>query len=170
MKKLAIVINGSGGVGKDTLCELSAKHFSVMNISSITPIKEIASLIGWSGTKDDRSRKFLADMKQLLVDYNDYPTNWATERYREFLKSEYDILFVHIREPREIEKFVSATGREAKTLLIRGGSRMTKENYGNAADDEVENYRYDYYFVNEKTLDEAEADFCKLLKSITEAN
>lgn len=29
MKKATIIINGAGGVGKDTLCELAAKHFSV---------------------------------------------------------------------------------------------------------------------------------------------
>ena len=47
MKKAVIVINGAGGVGKDTLCDLAAKHFNVYNVSSITPIKEIASLCGW---------------------------------------------------------------------------------------------------------------------------
>ena len=29
MKKAVIVINGAGGVGKDTLCDLAAKHFKV---------------------------------------------------------------------------------------------------------------------------------------------
>ena len=57
MKKLAIVINGAGGVGKDTLCNLAAKHLKVRNISTITPIKEIAAMAGWDGSKDDRSRK-----------------------------------------------------------------------------------------------------------------
>ena len=46
MKKLVMVINGAGGVGKDTLCEFAMKHFKVMNISSITPIKELAALAG----------------------------------------------------------------------------------------------------------------------------
>ena len=71
MKKAVIVINGAGGVGKDTLCDLAAKHFKVYNVSSITPIKEIAALCGWDGSKDDRSRKFLADLKQISVEYND---------------------------------------------------------------------------------------------------
>ena len=42
MKKLTFVINGAGGVGKDTLCDLAAKHFRVYNISTIMPIKDIA--------------------------------------------------------------------------------------------------------------------------------
>lgn len=166
MKKLAIVINGAGGVGKDTLCELAAKHFKVKNISSITPIKEIATLCGWDGTKDNKARKFLSDLKQLCVEYNDYPTLWAKARYDEFLLGDEEIMFVHIREPEEIKKFVDATGGKAKTLLVRGGKRMSNEKYGNVSDDGVENYSYDYYYVNENTLDVAEAEFTELLKSI----
>ena len=170
MQKTAIVINGAGGVGKDTLCALAARHFRVRNISSVTPIKEVAALCGWDGAKDDRSRKFLSDLKRLTADYNDIPTRWAVARYREFLDSpDEDILFVHIREPEEIRKFVEATGGAAKTLLVRGGSRFVKGSYGNVSDDGVENYTYDYYYANEKTLPEAEEEFCALLTAIARA-
>ena len=166
MKKVAIVINGAGGVGKDTLCDLAAKHFKVRNISSVTPIKEIAAFCGWSGVKDDKARKFLSDLKRLTVEYNDFPTVWALEQYKDFLTTDEEILFVHIREPEEIEKFVRVTDGNAKTLLVRGGARTRKDNYGNSSDDGVENYSYDYYFVNERSLDEAEADFKALLCGI----
>ena len=166
MNKLVIVINGSGGVGKDTLCELASKHFRVYNVSSITPIKEIASRCGWNGAKDDRSRRFLSDLKALLVGYNNYPTIWAKERFLEFMDSDDQIMFLHIREPEEIAKFVEATGGVARTLLIRGGDRMTKAHYGNRSDDEVENYNYDLYFTNDKTLPEAEVEFCNMLSGI----
>ena len=166
MRKIAIVINGMGGVGKDTLCELAARHFRVMNVSSITPIKEIAAQCGWCGGKDDRSRRFLSELKRLTIEYNDFPTVWATERYRDFLLSEDEIMFLHVREPEEIEKFVKATDGAARTLLIRGGSRMAAHNYGNRSDDDVEKYSYDYYYVNEKTLPEAEEEFCRLLSEI----
>ena len=53
--KVTIVINGAGGVGKDTLCDLAAKHFRVRNISTITPIKELAAMAEWDGRKDDKS-------------------------------------------------------------------------------------------------------------------
>ena len=166
MKKLVIVINGSGGVGKDTLCELAAKHYKVKNISSITPIKRIAAQCGWDGSKDDKSRRFLSDLKLLCVEYNDYPTRWALDEYLAFRESDEEIMFVHIREPLEIEKFVRATGGEAKTLLVRGGARMRKTAYGNAADDSVENYDYDYYFMNDGTIAEAEVGFVKFLRGV----
>ena len=166
MKKAVIVINGAGGVGKDTLCDLSEKHFKVRNISTITPIKELAVMCGWDGSKDDKSRKFLADMKQLTVAYNDFPTNWAMNIFREFLTTDEQILFVHIREPWEIAKFVKATEGVAKTLLVRGGTRSRAGAYGNAADDMVENYEYDYYFVNDRPLDETEENVKKLFSEI----
>ena len=166
MEKTVIVINGSGGVGKDTLCEFAEKQFKVMNISSITPIKEIAAMCGWNGEKNDKARKFLSDLKALSIEYNDFPTLWAKAKYNEFLNSDFEIMFVHIREAAEIEKFVKATDGKAKTLLIRGGERMTKSNYGNASDDGVENYPYDYYFLNDKTLEEAEIEFISFLKTI----
>ena len=106
MKKIAMVINGAGGVGKDTLCSMAKSAFKVNNISTITPIKHIAKRCGWDGRKDDKARKFLSDLKKLCVEYNDYPTEWAYKIYLDFLNSDEDILFVHIREPEEIEKFV----------------------------------------------------------------
>lgn len=169
MKKTAIVINGKGGVGKDTLCELATKHFKVMNVSSITPIKEIAALCGWGGEKSDKARKFLSDLKRLTIDYCDFPTAWTKSKYDEFLASSDEFLFVHIREPEEIAKFVEACRGEAKTLLVRGGDRMKKDSYGNASDDCVEDYSYDYYFSNDKSIVEAEEAFVSLLKTIAEA-
>jgi hypothetical protein len=168
MKKIVLVINGRGGVGKDTLCDLAAKHFRVYNISSVDPIKDIARTCGWDGSKDDKSRRFLSDLKALTVAYNNYPTVWAKERYLGFLESDDEIMFLHIREPEEIAKLVRATDGRAKTLLIRGGERTRQTAYGNAADDLVENYGYDYYYVNDKTLDVAEGEFVSLLKIIAE--
>ena len=164
--KVTIVINGAGGVGKDTLCDLASKHLKIKNISTITPIKELARMAGWDGRKDNKSRKFLADMKSLCVEYNDFPTNWAKAQYEDFLQSEYEILIVHIREPEEIVKYVKATDGKAKTLLIRASERYRRGTYGNAADDGVENYYYDYYFDNNGTLAEAEINFTKLMRSI----
>ena len=168
MKKFVFVINGPGGVGKDTLCALAAKHFRVKNISSITPIKELAARCGWGGEKTDRARKFLADLKALTVAYNDFPTRWILKEYEDFLAGDEQIMFVHIREGSEIEKFVAATGGKAITLLVRGGKRFRRhaESYGNAADDGVEKYRYDYVFYNDHPLSETERIFVSFLRRV----
>ena len=168
MKKAIIVINGAGGVGKDTLCDAAEARYKTRNISTITPIKEIAALCGWNGAKDNKSRKFLSDMKRLCADYNDFPTNWAKAQFDIFLNTDEEILFVHIREAEEIAKFVAATEGVAKTLLIRGGERFSHRcgRYGNTSDDDVENYTYDYYFNNDTTLEDAKKRFVDFLATI----
>lgn len=163
MRKLVIVINGSAEVGKDTLCETAGKYYRVMNVSSIDPIKKIASENGWNGDKNEKSRKFLADLKQLFVDFNDLPQRYLMEKYREFLRGDGEILFVHIREPEEIAKFKDSVGEDCVTLLIRGREDARKE-WHNAADDEVENYQYDHYYVNCRPLEEMAGDFMEFLK------
>ena len=167
MEKKVIVINGAGGVGKDTLCEMAAVRYKVKNVSSITPIKELASQCGWGGEKSDKARKFLSDLKRLTTEYNDFPTNWIYNEYLEFLKSEEELMFVHIREAGEISKFVNKTEGKAVTLLIRGGKRFEgREKYGNASDDLVEEYEYDFYFTNDNPIEETEKAFCDFLESI----
>ena len=167
MNKKVIVINGSGGVGKDTLCDMAALRYKVKNVSSITPIKELAKSCGWQGEKTDKARKFLSDLKRLTTEYNDFPTNWIYKEYVDFLSSDEQIMFVHIREGSEIEKFVKKTEGQAKTLLIRGGSRfLGREKYGNASDDLVEEYSYDYYFTNDNPIEQTEDIFCEFLDKI----
>ena len=165
MKKAVIVINGRGGVGKDTLCEFAAKKYAVRNVSSITPIKALAAQCGWAGEKTDRARKILSDLKALLIGYNDYPTKWAMGEYEEFLKSDEVVMFLHVREGEEIAKFVRETGGRAKTLLIRRAAHHTGA-YGNASDDLVEEYDYDYTFDNDLPLAETEGAFLSLLEKI----
>lgn len=138
MDKLTIVINGVGGSGKDTLISLLEEHYKVKNISSITPIKEFAKIMGWQGEKTDKARKFLADLKALLTDYNNYPTNYILQEQQMFLSSDEQVLFVHIREPQEIAKFVSLSQGNTVTLLIRPRQELQGKVYGNASDDEVE--------------------------------
>ena len=50
MTKQVFIINGSGGVGKDTVCSAAAQSWKVQNISSITPILQVAKAAGWGGT------------------------------------------------------------------------------------------------------------------------
>ena len=77
-------------------------------------------------------------------------------------------MFLHVREGAEIAKFVSATNYTAKTLLVRRPLAHVGA-YGNASDDGVEDYTYDYVYDNVRPLDEAEDDFVAFLTSIWEA-
>lgn len=168
MNKLIIVINGSGGVGKDTICGIVGKHYKTMNVSSIDPIKKIAYENGWKGEKSAKARKFLAGLKQVFIDYNDLPQKYLMRCCREFWESDDEIMFVHIREPREIEKFKNNCSGECATLLIRGRNNA-KKNWNNVADDYVENYNYDFCYENNKRFKELESDFLKFFERMLKA-
>lgn len=163
MEKVVIVINGQGGSGKDSVCKIVAKRYKVLNVSTVDPIKEIARFAGWQGEKTDIARKMLADLKQTFIAYNDLPLNYVLKKEREFALTDGEIMFVHCRESEEIKKIVDNSLLKVKTLLIRrhDDSFVHKNKaFGNHADDDVENYEYDYvYDGNNDTLADLEADF-----------
>ena len=161
MEKYIIVINGYGGSGKDTFVELVSKYNKVYNFSSVDKVKEIAKLIGWNGKKDEKDRKFLSDLKKLTTDYNDMPFNSIKDAVNDFYESDKEIMFIHIREPEEIERVVKEF--YAKTLLIkRDDIDKITSNYSDAS---VENYNYDYVIENTtlEKLEESAKEFYNLI-------
>ncbi len=179
--KLVIIINGKGGVGKDAFCDFVAQKYRTVNISTITPIKEIAAHYGWTGAKDRKSRKFLADLKKTFTDYNDLPNTYAFQEYRKFLTGDAQILFVHIRECEQIQAFKSRVEQElgqsacppvavVSLLIRRNGQGFPQSAYGNAADDDVENLNYDYCYNNDGTLDDMKRGAIALIKQIMSQN
>ena len=153
MNKSIIIINGSGGVGKDTFCEMVDKvsGYQCDIYSSVQFVKELAKECGWNGAKEEKDRKFLSDLKDLLTEYNDLPFKKVCEEIDSFLDCESTILlFIHIREPKEIQKVVDKYP-QVKTVLI--SSKRVDHITSNHADAEVFNYEYDYYIHNDGSLD-----------------
>lgn len=167
MIKLVVVINGNGGVGKDTLCDFAGKYYKVKSISAIDPIKKIAGENGWNGEKDAKSRKFLADLKQTFIAYNDLPNKYLGQEYEKFQRSDEQILFVHIREGEEIQKFKKTVQLPCVTILITR-KLFSDISWGNESDDKVNDYVYDYTYRNDKCLEDAEKDFVELITQIYE--
>ena len=150
-----VIINGSGGCGKDTFVELCRKNsdFPVVCVSSVDRVKEAAAILGWDGGKDERARRFLSDLKDAATDYCDSPMRYLTGVFlNEGICHEQGILFMMIREPREIER--AAQRFEAVTLLIKRPSVASISS--NHADAFVDAYDYDYTVFNNGTLDDFE--------------
>ena len=167
-----IVINGHGGCGKDTLISVIEKDtkYKVANESSIDPIKNIArQTTNWDGGKSDKDRKFLSDLKRIYTEYCDLPTNYLIDKYINNVVNGKDMMFCHIREASEIDKFKEALPKTAKvyTLLVYR-DETDNHSYGNASDDDVNKYNYDFVFDNNKTLDEAAKSFIELINKIME--
>ena len=157
MDKQVFIINGSGGVGKDTFVELvstelnnSLKKFhTVVNFSSVDKVKEIAREIGWEGGKSEKDRKFLSDLKLLSGEYCDMPFESMRNKVIEFHKNmDSLLLFLHIREPEEILR--ASKEFNAKTDLITRNS--VKHITSNMADENVFNYDYDFVIKNDGAI------------------
>lgn len=151
MEKNIIIINGTGGAGKDTFVNFCSEATGVLNVSTVDKVKEAAKiLVGWNGEKDEVSRKLLVDLKQLSIDYNDAPTKYICNMAEKFKKSNDKLMFVHIREAVEIEKTKKLLN--AKTLLIN--NPRVKLITSNDSDGKVNEYNYDYYIINDGTLED----------------
>lgn len=138
--KQIIVINGVGGTGKDTFINACSKFISVVSVSSVERVKTAAEILGWNGRKTEKDRKFLSDLKVLSSKYNDMPYEDIKRKIHKFYNSNYEIMFIKLREPLEIKRLVMEYN--AKTLLLhRNNVKLIKSNF---ADKNVENYNYDY--------------------------
>lgn len=159
-----IVVNGEPQSGKSTFenyC-FALNPIYVRIFSSIQPIKEIAQQCGWNGAKEPKDRKFLADLKQLLIEYNNFPfnqiVNYIELQKRWMENRDYDgnklIFFIDVREPSEIQKLRDKYN--AQVILIE---RATANSLDNSAD-KKENFNrdlYDMVIANNGTLEQLEA-------------
>ena len=148
MSKKVFIINGSGGVGKDTFCEYVGHYAKVKVISSIDLVKDYASKMGWNGSKTPRDRKFLSDLKDLLTKYNDYPFRDICQKVLWFKEDDNEFLFIHIREPEEIDR-AKREFNAHKILMVNDNVRGI---YSNHADARVLEYNYDIVIDNSGTL------------------
>ncbi len=145
--KKVIVINGPAGAGKDTFVELCQEifnkifHSEVFNFSSIIPVKRLAMEMGWDGVKDEKGRKFLADLKMLWASFNNGPTSYLLECASGVLAG---LVFLHVREPEEILKLKELIPDVVLLHVDREGALELV----NGADDRTLEINYDYYIDN----------------------
>jgi hypothetical protein len=168
LNKIVIVINGKAQTGKDTLCDFVINHYHAEKRSSITPILKIAKDNGWDGVKDNKSRKFLSDLKRTFIDFNNLPNKYLIEECNQFLKSSNEIMFVHIRESDQINDFLVNVKDTCHccTLLVSNSRDNKPVLWGNDSDDKADNYPYDYIYYNIKPLEEAESDFLEFFQKL----
>ena len=145
------VLNGTSGTGKDTFgeyaCSILRENFSHSGsvISSVTKVKEASTLLGWDGRRDEKGREFLHRIKMLSSEFYDGAFHYMCEVAVERPTS---VLFFMIREPEEITKFMQHM-KGSKSILI---TRDLDHAYANFADQNVDNFNYDYVIHNDGTL------------------
>lgn len=159
------IVNGVPQSGKTTFEEyckhcINPKTLSRCDIiSSVDLVKQIAWRCGWDGVKTPENRKFLSDLKQLLVDWGDVPYREVfhtimSKAMKQRGNAPYTV-FVDVREPEEIEKFKTRFLRYfdvVKTVFVNRTNPNQK--IINSSDANVHDYNYDIYINNDGTLDE----------------
>ena len=150
MQKIYIT-NGAGGCGKDTFAQFLNELVPVFKYSSIDKVKEIARMCGWTGTKSERDRKFLSDLKCLTSEYSDMPFKDVAEEVYWFRQNPQNkVMLIDIREPEEIDRAKKEFGALAILIDNPNITHITS----NMADAGVFNYEYDYHIMNDGTLED----------------
>lgn len=163
--KTIIIVNGQGGVGKTTLCTYFCKYYNGMIISMITPIKQKAKRLGWKGDKTDSDRAFLNELKILLNKYFSECDNYIRKMVKTFDDGQKKVLFIEMREPDDIDRFkkeFADQGFNVKTVLVK--RKAAEKKFGNAADDGVFDYFYDYIFDNDEPIEASHNSFVIMIK------
>lgn len=154
-----IIVGGFPRSGKSTFvsyCQEIIGENYTLDISTVDLVKSLAVKAGWDGTKTPKNRKFLSDLKQLLIEWDDVP-------YKDVIKTAqtkrteldtYGIthtlyVFVQCREPEEIQKFVDRVG--ARTVFV---SRKDHEKPTNESDIATRRYNYEATIFNDGDLDQ----------------
>ena len=166
---------------KKAVCN-EGMHYAVNNISTIDPIKEMINIpCLWNGiTKDDAARQLMHDIKEAVDKYSDYTTKYVVRKTIEHNEamlnsdrvqhrdvSKYvgipkddttirTVTFIHCREPEKIRSIYRSFNERTykrpisvETILVR---RDSDDIASNAADQNVEDFMYDYYIDNNGTL------------------
>ena len=148
MIKKVLVTNGLPRSGKDTFASFVGAYIPTIKYSCIDEIKKMAKFTGWDGEKNPTSRRYLAELKRLTTEFNDFPFKCLRRKFNEFMMTREDsVLIFDIREPAEIERAKKEFG--AVSVLIVN-NRCEKQ--GNYADDGVMDAKYDYVIFNNGTL------------------
>lgn len=169
MKEICI-INGSGGKGKDLFVELCGRYCEVLNVSSIDPAKNAAMhLVGykWGDEKTDESlRALLSELKAISIRVNNYPFKYVSKHIEEFQSVSGELLFIHIREPQEIQQVLDVFPH-VHTLLLT--NERVDDIVTNSSDANVYNFNYEFKIMNDGSIEELEmsaSNFVSVLRAI----
>lgn len=150
MNKQIYIVNGKPRAGKDTFAKFLGEIISVKKISIVDPVKNIAKNIGWDGTKTEKDRKFLSDLKMLLGDYNDYNFKYVSDEIKKFYDNDNEmVMLIDAREHKDIDRICHIFG--ASSIFIRNDNVESVKS--NIADAQVEDHIYDYVIMNNSTID-----------------
>jgi hypothetical protein len=175
-----IIVNGYPQSGKDTFCEFASTKYDCITYSTIDTVKEIATMMGWDGTKTPENRAMLSALKDFTTEWFDMTfkemTSLVGDEMALFSRASYlnsrisgcvDFIFLHIREPKEISRMKDwCTERNIKCYLLCIQRREMIGEQSNHADSNVYFIQYDSYLNNNGNLDDFKITSLEYLESL----
>lgn len=149
-----VIINGFPNAGKDTFVKLCQElRTGVYNIHTSTPAKIALGKLGWDGIeKTPEVRNLLALMMEFSYKAWDGPTMYCVKSVLDIDAIDRNaLIFIHCREPYNIEKLRRNLPLSTTLFICREDSIKDSVN---EADQNVENYNYDFAIYNDSTLEE----------------
>lgn len=148
-----IILNGSGGVGKDSFVNACANYVSLENYSTITYYKEIAKeKFNWDGIKDEKGRKLLSDLKRASIEYNNLPLKQFQKEYDEI--NDMHLVDMFICMCRDIDDIKKIKILYPHTITVLVTNKNVSDIHSNVGDDNVYNWYYDYIIANDGDLND----------------
>ena len=152
---MVYIINGHPNSGKSYFARKCVEMMGDENakiFSTVDTTKQIAKSLGWNGTKTDKDRWFLSELKRLTKEWKDFPFQEAKKKIDDY-NFQWKILgkdlrktavFIMSREPDEIARFENELG--AKSIFLMSPNEDI--NFSNDSDANVANHDYDYIIAN----------------------
>ncbi|MCK5019166.1 MAG: hypothetical protein KAS32_19045 [Candidatus Peribacteraceae bacterium] len=166
-KLVVIIVNGYPRSGKDTFVDIAEQHYYTSRMSTIDECVGIAKSRGWDGTKDDKSRKMLSDLKKWYVEHFDGPFREVKRWIGLSDDSQTRFLFVMSREGKEITRIMNHCldiGVKCEYVMV---DKMLARNFGNDSDNDIHNGAIPtYHLMNTGTMKELEERSILFLNSL----
>lgn len=167
MQKI-VVINGYPQAGKSTFVSMCHDiNKDVVELSVVDSVKKVATYAGWDGRKNERGRKFLAAIKQAMMEYDEGPRK-TIDRY--ILSHPGKICFINARNTEDIQYFVDKYN--AVTLYIAlapdAGGQVQYANEEDAGAC-LDSFDYEYTIWNRKVSEEYKEQAKKFMKWLDSA-
>lgn len=180
-KVYIVIINGLGGTGKSTfiqMCKtyaaLNYKNVVVEELSLVDYIKRIASMCGWTGSKEQKDRVFLSDLKKAFEKWNNAPIKdvfYSISRVISWDSYSTCVVFINSREPNDIKKLLENAkkmGYHSTTLLMTNKNKESNE--VPELIEGINNIEYDVVIENNGDLEELKGKAEKFVKDIIGEN
>lgn len=177
--RIVVLVNGRPRAGKDTVCgftgeALKALGWRCASVSSVDPVREMLRAMGVPvDLKRPQERALMAEVKSALDRYDWFSTRVCAEKVVEWLNAETDqpsLCFVHIREAKAAEVFVSLLPAAVRSFRLRVVSPREERVDTNVADAGVDEMPYDLLMTNDQTLEKLNVRCQRLASYFTRCN